>query len=318
MKFVYKNKEYSSVDGVKDAHWGSGSLPYNPAYTLVTKINGSGSKRFVSTASTINLTKYPAFKETFILEGNKKIALWDDSKSTSAWVNSYNFTTTGDHYICYVLKPCTIQAASTGDDWQIGGTYYILPLYMFMDINTQLDVVSWPTKLQGIGSSCFRNSRVLNIPGKFPKSLLTIGNDTFNGATLTPDTGYLDFGPVINSFGKYAFNGQNKTRITYAVIRNTISDTNAQTSYFSSYSRFNNCDFDIVVTENITRICTYLFSYFKGNLYMLGETPPTFSSWGNIGSGLKIYVPIGCGNAYKNAWPNMRNYIYEGTCPYEV
>lgn len=318
MKFAYKNKEYSSVDGVKEAHWGSGSLPYNPAYTLVTKINGSGSKRFVSTASTINLTKYPAFKEIFILEDNKKIALWDDSMSTSAWKNSYNFTTTGDHYICYVLKPCTIQASSTGDDWQIGGTYYILPLYMFMNINTQLDVVSWPTKLQGIGSSCFRTSRVRNIPGKFPKGFLTVGNDTFNGATLTPNTGYLDFGPVINSFGKYAFYGQNKTRITYAVIRNTISDTNAQSGFFDGFSRFYGCDFDIVVTGNVTRICTYLFSNFQGNLYMLGETPPTFSNWGSIGSGLKIYVPIGCGDAYKNAWPNMRNYIYEGTCPYEV
>ena len=275
---------------------------------MIISVNGSGSKTFFYSSFSSSYRKY--IDEVYIYLSGEKVQLWKYGV-TSTWVNSYSFSTGGDHEIYIKLR----QDAVSSSDAPYAGNFYFLPNSLFQSIT--MKIIQWPKDLNMIGASCFRSATV-NAAPKLPPNLLIVWHDAFNGcAGIAKDTGVMDFGDHLTSLGKYCLYGS-KTNLTHIIIRSPLSDSGVD-SWFNSYSIFNSQYADIVITEGCTRFCQYMFSNTSGKVYCLGTTPPTFPTpTGSISR--TFYVPIGYGDVYKTAWSGVvdSSKIVEGACPYTV
>ena len=84
MKFIFNNKEYPSIDGVKKAYYGGqGPVPPGPDYTepfYVQDLSGS--------ENTVQITKYSSYAPTITIEKSTDGITWETMGTTSSPVSA--------------------------------------------------------------------------------------------------------------------------------------------------------------------------------------------------------------------------------------
>ena len=96
---------------------------------------------------------------------------------------------------------------------------------------------------------------------------------------------------------------------------------NVKTSYLkyplgcTVVDSFTYCNISVLILqENVTTLpSSFNHGGSTGKMFIKATTPPTFGGWGYCGKPSTIYVPLGCGDAYKSAttWSGVANTILE-------
>ena len=153
--------------------------------------------------------------------------------------------------------------------------------YAFAECST-IESVSIPSSVSSIGSNAFYNCSSLNSV-TLPSGLTSIGAYTFYGCS---SLGSIEIPAEVTSIGSYALSGCSSLEI----LRIPSSVTSIGEYAFSNCSSLR------------TVVCTR-------------SAVPTGSTrmFNNHSSSLRIYVPTGCSNNYKNAsyWSTYSSYIYD-------
>lgn len=172
---------------------------------------------------------------------------------------------------------------------------------------TNITLTSLPDRVASIGTYAFRNCTGLaltSLPNN--SSLKRLEGYVFYGCTNLALT-YLPSG--IDYIGPYAFYGCTNLALTFIP---------SGVTYFNNYT-FTNCTSLTKMTlhANITSLGNYTFQGCTGmtEYHMQRTTPPTIRSttFNNIPSDCKIYVPVGCLSAYQSAsyWSNLASHMVE-------
>jgi hypothetical protein len=151
--------------------------------------------------------------------------------------------------------------------------------------STSIDLITIPDSVSRIYSNCFSYSSLEEIILPDNNDFITLESECFAGCVL-------------------------KDIILPNTLTNIYDNVFTDTMYLT----------ELTIPENVETIGEHLICNGEYNvqikyIHMLPTTPPTISehTFENLPSDTIVYVPVGCGNTYRNAqyWSNISSRIYE-------